>query len=204
MGHFPWPGSHHWEAFTANQPSQRGSLPGVVAASRRCLINRWGPNRNTPVEPAVQRRRACSASWASSWAIRRSANRLLDRAACSRSSRVRLSWVSCRTRCLSVVFSVMIRWMVPSVSSCSASRSCPRSCPDPGTLGADLSVRGLEGVLSVKRPLPPGRLLLGSRFIEGLRPLGGYLCDGLADESPGTGAFVEECARHRRRRATAG
>src|SRR5712691_9883798 len=52
-----------------------------------------------------------SASPASSWAMRRSANRLLERAAWSRSSRVRLSVVSWRTRCLRVVFSVVVRAM---------------------------------------------------------------------------------------------
>jgi hypothetical protein len=58
-------------------------------------------------------------SSASSWAIRRSANRLFDRAAWSRSSRVRLSAVSWRTRCLRVVFSVVIRAMASLVHSAS-------------------------------------------------------------------------------------
>ncbi len=52
---------------------------------------------------------ACSMSWASSWAMRRSAKRTLERAACSCSPRVRLPFVSSRTLCLSVVFSVVIR-----------------------------------------------------------------------------------------------
>ena len=49
------------------------------------------------------------ASWASRSAIRRSWNRRLERAALSRSSSVRLSVLSWRTRCLRVVFSAVIR-----------------------------------------------------------------------------------------------
>ena len=59
----------------------------------------------------------------------RSANRVLERAASSRWARARLSAVSWRTRCLRVVFSVVIRWTASSVSSRSASRIWPRSCP---------------------------------------------------------------------------
>lgn len=63
---------------------------------------------------------AGSAMRASRSATRRSWKRRFERAALSRSSRVRLSVVSWRTRCLRVVFSVVIRWMAPSVhSACS-------------------------------------------------------------------------------------
>src|SRR6266581_4334406 len=54
--------------------------------------------------------------------MRRSANRLLERAASGRSSRVRLSLVSWRRRCLSVAFSVAIRWAASGAQSCSTSR----------------------------------------------------------------------------------
>src|SRR6266498_2106709 len=70
-----------------------------------------------------------SAMRASRSAMRRSWKRRLDRAALSRSSRVRLSVVSWRTRCLSVVFSVVIRWMASWVHSASRSRTWPRSSP---------------------------------------------------------------------------
>jgi hypothetical protein len=69
------------------------------------------------------------ASWASRSARRRSWNRMFDRAAFSRSSRVRLSAVSWRARCLRVVFSVVMRWMVSLVHSASRSRTWPRSSP---------------------------------------------------------------------------
>ena len=72
---------------------------------------------------------AGSVSRASRSAMRRSWKRRLERAALSRSSRVRLSVVSWRTRCLRVVFSVVIRWMASSVHSASRSRIWPRSSP---------------------------------------------------------------------------
>jgi hypothetical protein len=51
--------------------------------------------------------------------------RLFERTACSRSSRVRLSVLSWRTRCLSVVFSVVIRCAASRDHSCSRSRIWP-------------------------------------------------------------------------------
>jgi hypothetical protein len=98
------------------------------------------------------------ASSASSCAIRRSANLLLERAACSLSSRVRLSVVSWRTRCLRVVFSVVIRAMAFLSPLGFQVADLAEELADAGALGEDLGVGGLEGVLGVQCPLPPGRL----------------------------------------------
>ncbi|MGH3511590.1 MAG: hypothetical protein ACRDRB_04855 [Pseudonocardiaceae bacterium] len=65
---------------------------------------------------------------------------------------------------------------------------------DARALGADLGVRGLEGVLGVERPFAPGGFLRGVVFGAGLRVAGGGAGEGLFDEGAGLGVFVEERA----------
>jgi hypothetical protein len=135
-----------------------------------------------------------SSSWASSWAIRRSAKRTLERAACSRSCRVRLSRVSWRTRCLRVVFSLVIRPMAWGVHSPSASRACPHEGGNAVALGADLGVRGPQRGLGVEGAFPPGRLLPGVSSGGGLGALPGAAGGRGGDQGSGVGVFVEEGA----------
>lgn len=61
--------------------------------------------------------------------MRLSMKRLLERAACRRSSRVRCAAVRSRMRCLSVAFSVLSRPVASLSCSCWVSRSWPRSSP---------------------------------------------------------------------------
>src|SRR6478752_2512984 len=90
---------------------------------------RWCRGAGRDVGPADQRAALGSARRASRSAIRRSWKRRLERAALRRSSRVQLSAVSWRTRCLRVVFSVVTRWIASWVHSASRSRMRPSSSP---------------------------------------------------------------------------
>ena len=113
-------------------------------------------------ELSCQRAGARSVSWASSWAMRRSAKRLLERAASSRSSRVLLSWVSWRTRCLSVVFSVASRCAASGDRSCSRSRIWPRRMAMRRRWAAISAWAVLQRRLGVEGAFPPGRLLVAA------------------------------------------
>ena len=84
-----------------------------------------------------------------------------------------MSVVSWRTRCLRVVFSVVMRWMdsfgplgfqVPDLAE---------ELADPGALLDDLGVGGLQGVFGVEGAFPPGRLLPGVLSGPVLRLAGG-------------------------------
>jgi hypothetical protein len=91
--------------------------------------------------------------------MRRSWKRRLDRAALSRSSSVRLSALSWRTRCLSVVF---LRGDPLDVILCPFSlqiADAAEEFAEAVALGKDLGVGGLKRILSVEGPLPPGQFL---------------------------------------------
>ena len=99
--------------------------------------------------------------------MRRSWKRRLDRAALSRSSTVRLSAVSWRTRCLRAVFSAVIRWMVSLGPFGFQVTNLTEEFIDAGPLSEDLGLGSLEALLGIQRAFAPGRLafvvLLGER-----------------------------------------
>jgi hypothetical protein len=72
---------------------------------------------------------SAASTCASRPAMRLSRKRLLERAACRRSSRVRCPAVRSRMRCLSVAFSALSRLVALLSRSCSLSRSWPSSSP---------------------------------------------------------------------------
>jgi hypothetical protein len=75
---------------------------------------------------------------------------------------------------------------------------------DAGALGADLGVGGLERLLGVQRPLPPGRLCLGVPRCGVVLLLAVGSGDGCSDQVAGGGVVVKEGAGNRARAAIAG
>ena len=153
---------------------------------------RWCRGAGRDVGPADQRAALGSARRASRSAIRRSWKRRLERAALSRSSRVRLSAVSWRTRCLRVVFSVVIaldRVLGPFGFQVA---DAAEEFADPGPLGEDLG----WAVLSASSALSARSRQVASRASSCLSrrrsALGGGLPDGFGDSGFRVGVGVEE------------
>jgi hypothetical protein len=65
---------------------------------------------------------------------------------------------------------------------------------DVGALGEDLGVGGLEGVLGVERPFPPGRLMPVILVCQCLAAPLVSVRDGRGDRAARLGVFVEERA----------
>jgi hypothetical protein len=63
------------------------------------------------------------------------------------------------------------------------------------SLGSDLAMGHLEGVLRVACPLPP-RLVLGGLAVVGVSATASAAFDGVADSLTGTGVLVKEGAGH--------
>ena len=167
-----------------------GQIPVTASRCHRPRPPGWRPGRRTGVWPGYFC--AGSRSRASRSATRRSWNRRLDRAAFSRSSRVRVSAVSCRTRCLRVVFSVVMRcdgFLGPLGLQVA---DLAQELADAVTLPDDLGVRGLKRVLGVERPFPPGRLLPGVVAGQVLRRASPGAGHGAGQQCPGLGVGVEE------------
>ena len=152
----------------------------------------WRPGR--PVEAWLGYFRGGSRSWASRSAMRRSWNRRFDRAAFSRSSRVRLSAVSWRTRCLRVVFSVVMRWMASWVHSASRSRTWPRSSPMRSRCRMISACAALSASSALRARSRQVASCPASWPARSCARAGPGACYGGDQECPGLGVGVEEGA----------
>ena len=129
-----------------------------------------------------------------------SRKRLLDPAACRRSSKVRLLAEKSRSRCLREAFSAGAAGRRRCRAGAGYIAELAEQLAHASALGADLGAGSLERLLGVQRPPLPGRLGLGVAAGLFVPPPGVGAGDGGADQVAGWPSAAMARCRHQRAR----